>query len=166
MVLATADARGRPSARTVLLKGVDARGVIFYTNARSRKGRALAANPRAALCLAWDPLRAQVLIEGRVERVTVAEADAYWATRPRTSQLGAWASQQSAPLARRAILLARFSHYQTAFAGRPVPRPPSWTGFRVLPDRVEFWRARPFRLHDRVVYQRRARRWTRTLLYP
>lgn len=166
MALATADSRGRPSVRTVLLKGLDARGLVFYTNLRSRKGRALAANPRAALCLYWDPLRRQLLVEGRVERVSDREADAYWATRPRASQLAAWASQQSQPLDRRATLLTRLAAARWRFAGRPVPRPPHWSGIRLIPDRLEFWTARPNRLHDRLCYTRRGPRWIRTLLYP
>ena len=166
MALATADGRARPSVRTVLLKGLDTRGLVFYTNLRSRKGRALAVNPHAALCLYWDPLRRQILVEGRVERVSEREANAYWATRPRASQLAAWASQQSQPLDRRATLLARLAAARRQFAGRPVPRPPHWSGLRLLPDRLEFWTARPSRLHDRLCYTRRGPRWTRTLLYP
>ena len=166
MALATADRAGRPSVRTVLLKGLDARGLVFYTNLHSRKGRALAANPRAALGFYWDPLRRQILIEGRVEPVRAGEADAYWATRPRASQLAAWASQQSQPLDRRATLLARLAAARRRFAGRPVPRPPHWSGLRLLPDRIEFWIARPNRLHERLCYVRRGHRWTRTLLYP
>ncbi len=166
MALATADSRGRPSVRTVLLKGLDARGLVFYTNLRSRKGRTLATNPHAALCLYWDPLRRQILVEGRVERISAREADAYWATRPRASQLAAWASRQSQPLDRRATLLVRLATARRQFAGRPVPRPPHWSGVRVIPDRLEFWTARPNRLHDRLCYTRLGRRWTRTLLYP
>lgn len=166
MALATADAGGRPSVRTVLLKALDERGAVFYTNLMSRKARELAANPRAALCLYWDPLRIQVLIEGRAEPVSDAEADAYWATRPRTSQLGAWASEQSQPLSSRAVLVARFAGFSAQYAGRPIPRPPHWSGLRVVPDRIEIWRARPFRLHERILYQRRGRRWVKSLLYP
>ena len=166
MALATADRAGRPSVRTVLLKGLDARGLVFYTNVHSRKGRALTANPRAALGFYWDPLRRQILVEGRVEPVSHREADAYWATRPRASQLAAWASQQSQVLDRRATLLARLAAARRRFAGHPVPRPPHWLGLRLLPARIEFWIARPNRLHERLCYVRRGRRWTRTLLYP
>ena len=166
MTLATADTQGRPSARTVLLKGADADGLVFYTNLESRKGRQLTENPWAALCFSWDPLREQVLVEGRVERVSDEEAEAYWAIRPRTSQIGAWASLQSRPLSSRAHLLARAARYTATFAGQRVPRPPHWSGLRLAPARIEFWTSRPFRLHDRVLYERRAGRWTKTLLYP
>ena len=166
MILATVDAHGRPSVRTVLLKGVEARGLVFYTNTRSRKGRQLAANPHAALCLWWDVLKQQVTIEGAVEPVSDAEADAYWVTRDRASQLGAWASQQSEPLPSRAALLKRIARYAAAFAGRSVPRPSHWSGYRLVPERIEFWTARPFRLNERVLYERRGARWTVTLLYP
>ena len=150
----------------VLLKEASERGIVFYTNLGSRKGRQLAMNPQAALCWFADPLNEQVIIEGRVGLVSNREADAYWASRPRQTQLGAWASLQSQPLASRRVLMARVARYARRFAGRPVPRPPQWSGYRVIPDRIEFWKARPFRLNERVVYQRSGRRWTVSLLYP
>lgn len=166
MVLATADTHGRPSVRTVLLKGVDAHGLVWYTNTRSRKGAQLAANPRAAICVWWDLLKEQVAIEGAVERVSEEEADAYWRTRDRMSQIGAWASRQSEPLPSRAELLKRVALYTAKFAGAPVPRPAHWSGYRLLPERIEFWAARPFRLHERLLYERRGERWVKQLLYP
>lgn len=166
MTLATADAEGRPSARTVLLKGVDDRGFVFYTNTLSRKGEQLAENARAALCFFWEPLKKQVAVEGVVERVTDEEADAYWATRPRDSQVGAWASQQSQPLESRELLLSRAATLAERYAGTDVPRPPHWSGYRVLPERIEFWTAGDARLHHRICYERRGGRWTRNLLNP
>ena len=166
MVLSTADQHGRPSARAVLLKSVDEYGFVFYTNLESRKARQLTRNPRAALCLLWDPLGRQVLVEGRVVRVSSREADAYWATRPRQSQLGAWASRQSRLLASRALLIQRVVVYAKGFARRPIPRPPCWGGYRLVPDRIELWARRPFRLHERRLYQRKGTRWTTHLLYP
>ena len=164
--LATADARGQPSLRMVLLKAVDEHGVVFYTNLKSRKGRQLSANPRAALCCFWDALKEQALIEGRVRRVSDREADAYWATRPRMAQLGAWASLQSQLLASRTVLAARIAAYAARFAGRPVPRPPHWSGYRVIPERIEFWSPRAFRLNERILYSTSGRGWTKQLLYP
>ena len=167
MSLATADERGRPSVRAVLLKGMDARGCVFYTNLESRKAQQLAANPRAALGFFWDPLEEQVLIEGEVHQVSNAEADAYWATRDLESQIGAWASLQSRILENRKALEARIADYNAKFAGRPVPRPPHWSGFRLAPERIEFWKARPFRLNERTLYQKKPTgQWTSTLLYP
>ena len=166
MTLATAGADGRPSARMVLLKGVDEHGFVFYTNLRSRKGRELSANPRAALCFYWPPLDVQVRVEGDASPVTDAEADAYFATRPRVSQLGAWASRQSAPMAHDEDLEARLREVERRYEGRDVPRPPHWTGFRVVPYSVEFWRARPFRLHDRELYTREGAGWRVERLYP
>jgi pyridoxamine 5'-phosphate oxidase len=166
MVLATVGAGGRPSARVVLLKGLDERGFVFYTNGESQKGRELAANPNASLSFHWRELHRQVRVEGVVERVTAEEADAYFATRPRISQLGAWASQQSRPLAERARLVAALERVTQTYEGREVPRPPHWGGFRVLPDRLELWVAGEYRLHERTVYQRSGVGWERSLLYP
>lgn len=166
MTLTTVDAEGRPTARTVLLKAIDARGLVFYTNTLSRKGQALAVNPRAALCFFWQPLLAQVLVEGEAELVTVAEADAYWATRPRASQLGAWASQQSQPLRDREELEQRYAEYEARYAGQPVPRPPHWSGYRVVPDLIEFWLSRPGRLHERERYVRQPDGWHKLLINP
>jgi pyridoxamine 5'-phosphate oxidase len=165
MVLSTVDADGRPSGRYVLLKGVDARGFVFYTNVCSRKARAVEARPLAALTFYWRP-ETQVRIEGTVERVSDEEADAYFATRPREYQTGAWASTQSAPLASRDVLDARVHDAARRFEGRPVARPPFWSGFRVVPDSIEFWARDPHRLHQRVLYERRGDGWTRSLLFP
>ena len=164
--LASVGGDGRPSVRVVLLKGVDERGFVFYTNLESRKARELAANPNAALCCWWTPLLSQVRIEGVVERVTSAEADAYFATRPRGSQLGAWASKQSEVLASRDELVAASRDYETEFEGRDVPRPEFWSGFRLLPESIEFWTGRPDRLHERELYMKTGDVWTVKLLYP
>jgi len=168
MTLATADAKGRPSARTVLLKHVDDQGFVFYTNFDSRKGRQLAANPQAALLFLWKTLREQVQakIEGTVEPVTAAEADAYFASRPRESQIGAWASLQSQTLDSRETFEARIAEFTTKFDGGPVPRPPHWSGFRVVPEMIELWYGAKYRLHERQRYARVDGRWTKRMLYP
>ena len=167
MTLATADPDGRPSARMVLLKGHDKRGFVFYTNSQSRKGDELAANPRAALLFHWKSLRRQVRIEGAVLPVSDAEADAYFASRSRDSQLGAWASDQSRPLANRALFEARFDATKADHEGRDVPRPPHWRGYRLVPERIEYWTDRPHRLHERRLFTLGPDGgWTEGLLYP
>ena len=168
MTLATVDDTGLPDARMVLLKGLDARGFVFFTNTESAKGRELAGNPKAALVFHWKSLRRQVRVRGPVERVSDQEADEYFATRPRLSQIGAWASRQSRPLEGRFALEAAVAATTARYAIGTVPRPPHWTGFRVLPVAVEFWHDRPFRLHDRVVFRRPApdTAWERTRLFP
>jgi pyridoxamine 5'-phosphate oxidase len=165
MVLSTVDPDGRPSARYVLLKGVDARGFVFYTNLASRKARALDANPYAALTFYW-PVDKQIRIEGNVERVSDAEADAYFATRPRESQIGAWASKQSDELGSTAELDERIARARARFDGGAVPRPPFWSGFRVIAEMIEFWTRDPARLHERIRYRRASGEWERSLLFP
>jgi pyridoxamine 5'-phosphate oxidase len=166
MTLATVSAAGGPSARVVLLKALDDRGFIFYTNFGSRKGRELAANPRAALLFHWQQLMWQVRVEGVVERVDDEAADAYFASRARESQLGAWASEQSTPLERDDILDARVRDAETRFAGREVPRPPYWGGYRLVPSRIEFWHGRAHRLHERRVFERDGAAWRMHRLFP
>jgi pyridoxamine 5'-phosphate oxidase len=166
MTLATADASGRPTARMVLLKGFDERGFVFYTNLESRKGEDLAANPQAALLFHWKSRRRQVRIEGSVETVTAEEADAYFATRARASQIGAWASQQSRPLEGRFALEKAVAQYGVKFGLGKVPRPPHWSGFRIVPARIEFWQDGAFRLHDRIVYHRAGEAWRTERLFP
>jgi len=156
MTVATATPDGRPSARAILLKGVDARGFVFYTNQQSRKSAELAANRHVALLFHWKSLARQIRIEGVVEPVTDAEADAYFASRPRISRLGAWASDQSRPLDDRLTLERRLAAYEAKYPGEDIPRPPHWSGYRVLPDSFEFWQNMPFRLHDRTTYTRNA----------
>jgi len=165
MVLSTVDADGRPSARYVLLKGVDDRGFVFYTNVGSRKARAMAAHPYAALTFYWPP-ETQVRIEGDVEGVSDAEADAYFVTRPRGSQIGAWASDQSETLESRTALDARVSEIEERFANAPVPRPPFWTGYRVVARSIEFWTRDPHRLHERVIFHLENGVWKRSFLFP
>ncbi len=166
MTLATVTPDGAASARMILLKGVDERGFTFYTNLGSRKAEQLSVNPRAALCFYWKSLKRQVHVEGTVERVDDAEADAYFATRPRGAQIGAWASKQSRPMEGRFRLEARVAKYTAKFHVGTVPRPDFWSGFRVVPERIEFWREQPFRLHDRVVYHRDGGGWRKERLYP
>ncbi len=166
MALATATPDGRPSVRMVLLKGHGPDGFVFYTNLDSRKGGELAANRQVALLFHWKSLRRQVRIEGPVAPVEASVADAYFATRGRDSQLGAWASDQSRPLADRATFEARFAEVQARFAGQDVPRPPRWSGWRVTPERIEFWQDREHRLHERNLHVREGDGWTKGLLYP
>ena len=166
VTVATVGADGSPSARVVLLKGYDASGFVFYTNTLSRKGHELAANPRVAMCFFWDPLMEQVRVEGRVSPVTDAEADAYWYGRHPGSQLGAWASDQSEPLKSRETLESRVSAFAERFGDGPIPRPFHWSGYRVAPDRIEFWLSLPNRLHERTCYSLEEGEWRESLLYP
>ena len=164
--LATAGGSGFPSVRMVLLKAVDERGFVFFTNYTSRKSRELEENPRGALCFHWETLRVQVRVEGGVERISEEESDDYFAGRSRTSQIGAWASKQSQPLESRAKLLARCVKYETRFGLTTVPRPSFWGGFRIVPERIEFWFDQPHRLHDRRLYTNESGRWTMQRLFP
>ncbi len=166
MALATVGENGMPAARMVLLKGYDESGFVFYTNVESRKGRQLDERPKAALLFHWKSLRRQVRIEGEVEPVSDAEADAYFASRPRQSQIGAWASDQSRPLEGRFELEKRIAKYAAKFGLGEIPRPPHWSGFRVIAERIEFWQEVQFRLHDRLVYHRASDSWTTEKLFP
>ncbi len=168
MTLATIDADGLPNARMVLLKGFDERGFVFYTNLDSVKGHELAEAPKAALTFYWKSLQRQVRIRGSVEPVSAAEADSYFATRSRMAQIGAWASKQSAALESRMAFEKAVTRYTAKFAIGPVPRPPHWSGYRVVPQAIEFWQERPFRLHDRIVFTRASATapWSKTRLYP
>jgi len=168
MSVATADADGRPSTRILLLKGLDDRGFVFYTNYESRKGQDLTVNPFASLCFHWKSLYRQVRVEGPVTTVSDAESDEYYASRPRLSQVGAWASQQSRPLASREQLLAAVEKFEADYDGRDIPRPPYWRGTRVIPLQIEFWQAGEYRLHDRFLFSRAAegQEWTVQRLNP
>jgi pyridoxamine 5'-phosphate oxidase len=164
--LGTVGDDGQPSVRILLLKDVDERGFVFYTNYESRKGRELLAHPKAAMCFHWQPLERQVRVEGVAQPVTPAEADAYFATRARGSQIGAWASAQSRPVAHAGDLDARVNEVEARFAGKPVTRPPHWSGFRLVPTRIEFWHGMPSRLHERDLYLRDGDSWVTSVLYP
>ena len=166
MVLSTVDHEGRLSSRVVLLKGVDSRGFVFYTNLGSRKAREIEGNPNVCLSFYWRELGRQVYVEGTIKPVSDEEADAYFATRPRTSQLGAWASRQSQPLSSKAHLIKEVARHEARFLARPVPRPPFWSGYRVEPSSIELWVVGAFRLHDRFVYKREEGDWQRTRLFP
>jgi pyridoxamine 5'-phosphate oxidase len=164
--LSTVGRGGRPRSRMVLLRGADRRGFVFFTNLRSDKGREIARSDRVALCVYWPRMKVQIRIEGRATLVSDREADAYFATRHRDSQVAAWTSAQSRPISGRAELIRRFRIQQKRFEGTPVPRPPHWSGFRVAPDLIEFWYGRPHRLHDRRLFTRRGNRWIETILSP
>ncbi len=165
MTLATADGTGRPTARAVLLKGFDSSGFVFFTNYQSRKGRELTANPAASLLFTWEELERQIRIDGRAETLAAAQSDEYFATRPRGSQLSAWASPQSDVIARRADIEARYAAAEKQFP-QTVPRPPNWGGYRIVPDSIEFWQGRVNRLHDRICYRRQAAAWIIERLAP
>jgi pyridoxamine 5'-phosphate oxidase len=164
--LATADAGGRPSVRIVLLRQIDSRGFVFFTNYGSRKARELTENPRAALCQHWPTLEEQIRVEGPVEIIDPADSDRYFSGRPRDSQLGAWASDQSNNLETRELLETRYAEVESKFGGRPVDRPPFWGGFRIVPERIEFWSGRPGRLHERLLYTKTASGWQAGWLFP
>jgi len=164
--LSTVGSDGQPSGRTVLLKGVDERGFVFYTNTQSRKGQQLKENPKASLCFFWAALGNQVHIEGSVNPVGEKEADDYWNTRPRESQLGAWASLQSKTMEKRENLLDRYASFENEYENKKVPRPPHWSGYRLVPHRIEFWTSKPHRLHERILYEKRQGEWDIRILYP
>jgi pyridoxamine 5'-phosphate oxidase len=164
--LGTADAAGRPSVRVVLVRQVDSRGFVFYTNYGSRKARELMENPHAALCQHWPTLEEQIRVEGTVEKVTPAESDAYFAGRPRDSQIGAWASDQSQEMESRGTLERRYAEVETRFGAAPIERPEFWGGFRIIPERIEFWYGRPGRLHERRLFVRGGAGWRAHYLYP
>ena len=166
VTLATATSDGKPSVRVVLLKSSDESGFVFYTNLDSRKAKELRANPFAALCFYWEPIHYQVRVEGPVELVSEDEADSYFATRPRGSQIGAWASKQSAVLPKKRTLMFRFLKYQEQFLGKEVPRPSFWSGFRLIPQRIEFWQRQENRLHVRQLYNKENDSWVISSLYP
>lgn len=166
VALATADCSGRPAVRIVLIRHVDERGFVFHTNYNSRKAADMGENPRAALCFFWPSLEEQIRVEGPIERISGAESDAYFAGRPRGSQIGAWASDQSAALASPETLAARTREMEARFQGRQVPRPPHWGGIRVIPEKMEFWYGRPSRLHERLLFVKRSAGWQLTRLYP
>jgi pyridoxamine 5'-phosphate oxidase len=166
MTLATASKTGRPDARIVLLKGIDRKGITFFTNYRSRKSAELAGNPRATLLFYWPELDLQVRIDGRVTKVSARESDEYFATRPRESQIGAHASQQSRPMGDQSVLFREFGRLAKKFEGKDVPRPKHWGGYRLAPAAFEFWKGRDFRLHDRLLYTKKGSGWKKTLLFP
>jgi len=166
MSLATVGKNGQPSVRTVLLRGIDDRGFVFFTNSESRKGGQLAENPQAGLCFYWDQWAEQVHVEGRVERVSDPESDEYWKSRRRLSQIGAWASDQSRPLDSTQTLMDRVAEFESKFDGQEIPRPPHWFGFRVVPNRIELWSGREGRLHERQVYEFDGELWSKEMKYP
>lgn len=166
VALATTTVDGLPSLRMVLLKAIDERGLVFFTNYDSRKGRELTENPHAAMCFYWPRSEVQVRVEGVVERIAEADSDAYFQTRPRLSQVGAWASQQSARLEKRQDLLSRVAEIESRYAGKDIPRPPNWGGFLLVPTRMEFWQGEPGRLHDRLIYEQSESGWQTHRLFP
>ena len=166
MSLATVDANGQPSIRTVLLRGIDERGFVFFTNSQSRKGEQMTGNPQVALTFYWDAWAEQVHVEGRVEVIPDSESDEYWKTRARLSQIGAWGSDQSRPLSGRDEFMASVADIEKRFEGQDVPRPPHWFGYRVVPHRIELWSGREGRLHERFVYEADGETWTKQMLYP
>ncbi len=166
VALATTTRAGFPSVRMVLLKAIDERGLVFFTNYDSRKGHELHQNPQAAMCFYWPRIEVQVRAEGAVEKLSATDSDAYFNSRARLSQIGAWASQQSTPLPSREVLLQRVAEMESRFDGQPIPRPPSWGGFLLVPQRMEFWQGNPGRLHDRLVYEQTDGAWQTSRLFP